>query len=92
MDLQEPARKMSTTVGTEAGTIYVLDEPDQIRRKLGSAVTDSGREVVRAAEKPGISNLIDITAVARGVDPAEVEGEFAGAGYGDFKKSVAEAK
>jgi tryptophanyl-tRNA synthetase len=91
MDLQEPARKMSTTVGTEAGTVYVLDEPDAIRRKLGSAVTDSGREVVRSAEKPGISNLIDITAVARGVDPSEVEREFEGAGYGDFKKGVAEA-
>ena len=91
MDLQEPARKMSTTVGTEAGTIYVLDEPDAIRRKFGSAVTDSGREVVRSAEKPGISNLIDIAAVARGVDPSEVEQEFQGAGYGDFKKGVAEA-
>ena len=91
MDLQEPARKMSTTAGTDAGRIYVLDEPDAIRRKLGSAVTDSGREVVRAADKPGISNLIDITAVARGVDPSEVEREFEGAGYGEFKQAVGEA-
>ncbi len=90
MDLQEPERKMSTTGATEAGTVYVLDEPDAIRKKLGGAVTDSGREVVRSDEKPGITNLIDILAVARDVDPAEVEREFEGAGYGDFKKAVAE--
>src|SRR3954449_1807433 len=91
MDLQEPERKMSTTGGTEQGTVLVLDEPAAIRKKFGSAVTDSGREVARSAEKPGISNLIDILAVARGVDQAAIEGEFEGAGYGDFKKAVAEA-
>jgi tryptophanyl-tRNA synthetase len=90
MDLQEPERKMSTTSPSAAGTIYVLDEPDVIRKKLGSAVTDSGREVVRAADKPGVSNLIEILAVARGVDPAQIENEFAEAGYGDFKRAVAE--
>jgi tryptophanyl-tRNA synthetase len=91
MDLQEPERKMSTTGATEGGTVYVLDEPDAIRKKLGSAVTDSGREVVRAADKPGITNLIDVYAVARGLAPAEVEAEFEGKGYGDFKQAVAEA-
>jgi tryptophanyl-tRNA synthetase len=91
MDLQEPERKMSTTGGTEAGTVLVLDEPDVIRKKLGSAVTDSGREVRRAPDKAGITNLIDIYAVARGSDPAAVEREFEGAGYGDFKKAVAES-
>ncbi|HEX6781661.1 MAG TPA: tryptophan--tRNA ligase [Solirubrobacterales bacterium] len=91
MDLQEPERKMSTTGGTPQGTVLVLDEPAAIRKKFGSAVTDSGREIVRAPDKAGISNLIDILAVARGSDPAQVEGEFAGAGYGDFKKAVAEA-
>ncbi|MDX6610366.1 MAG: tryptophanyl-tRNA synthetase [Solirubrobacterales bacterium] len=91
MDLQEPERKMSTTGGTEAGTVLVLDEPEAIRKKLGSAVTDSGREVRRAPEKPGIANLIDVYAVARGSDPATVEREFEGAGYGDFKGAVAEA-
>ncbi len=90
MDLQEPERKMSTTGGTEAGTVYVLDEPAAIRKKLGSAVTDSGREIVRHADKPGVTNLIDVLAVARGVDPAEVEREFDGSGYGDFKGAVAE--
>jgi tryptophanyl-tRNA synthetase len=90
MDLQEPERKMSTTASSDAGTIYVLDEPDAIRGKLGSAVTDSGREIVRAGDKAGISNLIEILAVARGTVPEEVERQFEGAGYGDFKKAVAE--
>ena len=91
MDLQEPGRKMSTTGASEAGTVYVLDEPGAIRKKLATAVTDSGREVVRAEEKPGVTNLIDIFAAARGIGPEAVEAEFAEAGYGDFKKAVAEA-
>jgi tryptophanyl-tRNA synthetase len=91
MDLQEPESKMSTTSGGEAGTIYVLDEPDAIRKKLGSAVTDSGREIARGEGKPGITNLIDILAVSRGTDQAAVEAEFGDAGYGDFKQAVAEA-
>ena len=91
MDLQEPERKMSTTGGTEAGTVLVLDEPEVIRKKFGSAVTDSGREVRRGPDKPGITNLIDIYAVARATAPAAVEREFEGAGYGDFKQAVAEA-
>jgi tryptophanyl-tRNA synthetase len=91
MDLQEPQRKMSTTGATEAGTLYVLDEPDAIRKKLGSAVTDSGREVRRAADKPGIANLIEVLAVARGSEPEAVEAEFGDAGYGEFKQAVGEA-
>jgi tryptophanyl-tRNA synthetase len=91
MDLQEPERKMSTTGGSEQGTVLVLDESDAIRKKFGSAVTDSGREVVRESGKPGITNLIDILAVAREIDQEQVEREFEGAGYGDFKKAVAEA-
>jgi tryptophanyl-tRNA synthetase len=90
MDLQDPGRKMSTTGGSEAGTVYVLDEPEAIRRKLGSAVTDSGREIVRREDKPGVSNLIEIAAVARGIEPATVEREFEGSGYGDFKQAVGE--
>ena len=91
MDLQEPERKMSTTGATEAGTVYVLDEPDAIRGKFGSAVTDSGRDVVRSDEKAGITNLIEITSAARGVAPEEVESEFEGSGYGDFKTAAAES-
>jgi tryptophanyl-tRNA synthetase len=91
MDLQEPERKMSTTASTEAGTLYVLDGPDAIRKKLGSSVTDSGREIMRRPDKPGIANLIEVLAVARGIDPSEVEREFEGSGYGDFKQAVGEA-
>ena len=91
MDLQEPERKMSTTGGTAQGTVLVLDEPKTIRKKFGSAVTDSGREIERSPEKAGITNLIDILAVARGTDQAAIESEFEGSGYGDFKKAVAEA-
>jgi tryptophanyl-tRNA synthetase len=91
MDLQEPERKMSTTGGTEQGTIRLLDEPDVIRRKFKSAVTDSGREVRRAADKPGISNLVDIMSVASGAPPEAVETRFDGEGYGAFKEAVGEA-
>jgi len=90
MDLQEPERKMSTTGGTEAGTVLVLDDEKTIRKKVGSAVTDSGREVRAAPDKPGVTNLIDILAVARGTGRAAVEREFDGAGYGDFKAAVAD--
>jgi tryptophanyl-tRNA synthetase len=90
-DLQEPDRKMSTTGTTEQGTVLVLDEPDAIRRKFKRAVTDSGTDVVRADDKPGISNMIEIMAVARGAAPEDIEREFEGSGYGDFKGAVAEA-
>jgi tryptophanyl-tRNA synthetase len=91
MDLQQPESKMSTSHASEAGTVYVLDEPAAIRKKLGSAVTDSGREIRRDREqKAGITNLIDVLAVARGIDQAEIEREFEGAGYGDFKQAVAD--
>jgi tryptophanyl-tRNA synthetase len=88
LDLQDPTRKMSTTGGTEQGTVYVLDDPDVIRRKFKRAQTDSGREIVRADDKPGITNLIEILAVVRGSHPAEIEREFDGRGYGDLKTTV----
>jgi tryptophanyl-tRNA synthetase len=90
-DLQEPDRKMSTTGSSERGTVYVLDEPDAIRDKFKRAVADSGRDVVRRDDKPGISNMIEIMAVARGVGPEDIEREFDGSGYGDFKTAVADA-
>jgi tryptophanyl-tRNA synthetase len=89
-DLQDPAKKMSTTGGSEQGTVYVDEEPEAIKRKFMRAVADSGREVVRSPEKPGISNLIEVLAVARGVAPEEVERDFEGSGYGDFKRAVGE--
>jgi tryptophanyl-tRNA synthetase len=90
-DLQLPDRKMSTTGGTEQGTVLVLDEPDVIRRKFKRAVTDSGTEVRRGDDKPGISNLIEILATVRGVDPDAIEAEFADSRYGDFKVAVGDA-
>jgi tryptophanyl-tRNA synthetase len=89
-DLQEPERKMSTTGGSEQGTVYVLDEPEAIARKFRRAVTDSGTEIVRGPDKPGISNLIEILAAVRGATPESVEAEAAGLRYGDFKVAVAE--
>jgi tryptophanyl-tRNA synthetase len=91
MDLQAPERKMSTTGGTPQGTVYVLDEPAAIAKKFRSSVTDSGSEVRRAPDKPGISNLIDILAAVRGIDPDAVEQEFDGGGYGTFKQAVGDA-
>ncbi len=91
MDLQDPTSKMSTTSASAEGTVYVLDEPAQIERKFKRAVTDSGKGVYRAPDKPGIANLIEILAVVLGVDPAVVEREHRDAGYGDFKAAVAAA-
>jgi tryptophanyl-tRNA synthetase len=92
MDLQDPTRKMSTTGGSQQGTVYVLDEPDAILKKFKSAVTDSGREIERAPEKPGVSNLIEILAIARGHTPEQVEADMRDArGYGDLKLAVADA-
>jgi tryptophanyl-tRNA synthetase len=91
MNLQEPTSRMSTTYGSEQGTVYILDEPDLVRKKVRSAVTDSGTEVRRAPDKEGITNLVDILSVVRGVDPGEIEREFDGSGYGDFKGAVADA-
>jgi tryptophanyl-tRNA synthetase len=92
MDLQEPTRKMSTTGGTDEGTVLVLDEPKTIEKKVKRAVTDSGTEIRRAADKPGVTNLIDVLAVARGVTPDAVEADMQSArGYGDLKGAVADA-
>jgi tryptophanyl-tRNA synthetase len=91
MDLQEPTDKMSTTSDNEAGRVMVLDDPKTVTKKIKSAVTDSGSEVKRGDGKEGIANLIQIMAVARGTSEEEVEREFEGSGYGDFKGAVAEA-
>jgi tryptophanyl-tRNA synthetase len=91
LDLQEPTKKMSTTGGTELGTVQMLDEPDVIRKKIKSAVTDSGREVRRGEGKEGIENLISILSVATNQEPDAIESGYEGAGYGDFKTDVAEA-
>jgi tryptophanyl-tRNA synthetase len=91
MDLQEPEKKMSTTGGTENGTVYILDSADEIRRKFKVAVTDSGREIVHTEDKPGVSNLIEVMTVATGESIADVEARYDGQGYGAFKSEVAES-
>jgi tryptophanyl-tRNA synthetase len=91
MDLQDPRSKMSTTYSSDTGIVYIDDEPDDIRRKLKRAETDSGREIVRREDKPGVSNLIEILAVASGVRPEQVERDFEGEGYGTLKQAVGEA-
>ena len=90
MSLDDPLRKMGKSEDPK-GTIALLDPPDVIAKKIRSAVTDSGSEVRRGPGKEGISNLIEILAVVRGVEPEAIEREFEGSGYGDFKRAVAEA-
>jgi tryptophanyl-tRNA synthetase len=92
MDLQDPTSKMSTTLSSEQGAVYLSDSPDAIRKKFKSAVTDSGREVrYDPAEKPGVSNLLEIMTVATGEPIQALERSFDGAGYGQFKEAVGEA-
>jgi tryptophanyl-tRNA synthetase len=92
MDLQDPTRKMSTTGGTEDGTVYVLDDGATVTKKIRRAVTDSGTEIRRGPDKPGVTNLIEVLAATRRVSPRRVEADLADArGYGDLKAAVAEA-
>ena len=92
MNLQEPNVKMSKSRGSAQGTVLMLDPPDVIRKKFKTAVTDSGTDVLHApAEKPGVSNLIEIMSVATGESFAAIEQRFDGSGYGAFKTDVAEA-
>ncbi len=90
MDLQDPTVKMSTSAPSPAGVIYLLDEPRQIEKKIRSAVTDSGSEIRRGPDKPGIGNLIEILAAVRNTSMEAVEREFASSRYGEFKQAVAD--
>jgi tryptophanyl-tRNA synthetase len=92
MDLQEPTNKMSTTMSSEQGAVYVGDAPDVIRKKFKTAVTDSEREIRYDPErKPGVSNLLEIMSVATGEPIETLERRFEGAGYGDLKEAVGES-
>jgi len=91
MSLQDPSAKMGKTGSSEQGTVRLLDEPDVIMRKFKTAVTDSGLEVRRSEDKPGVSNLIDIMSVATGRTPESIEEEYGDSGYGTFKTAVGEA-
>ncbi|MDP9498321.1 MAG: tryptophan--tRNA ligase [Actinomycetota bacterium] len=89
-DLQDPARKMSKSIGG-SGTVWVLDDARTVQKKIKSAVTDAGREVVAAPDKPGITNLLTILSVATGRPVPELEAAYEGKGYGAFKTDVADA-
>jgi tryptophanyl-tRNA synthetase len=92
MDLQEPQNKMSTTLSSEQGAVYIADSADAIMKKFKSAVTDSEREVrYDPQEKPGVSNLLEIMSVATGEPIEALERRFENAGYGDFKVAVGES-
>lgn len=89
-DLQDPTRKMSKSLGG-AGTLWVLDEPAVLTKKIKSAVTDAGREVVVSPDKPGVTNLLTILSAATGTPVPQLEQAYADKGYGDFKADVAAA-
>jgi tryptophanyl-tRNA synthetase len=90
-NLQEPERLMSTSAGNPQGVVRMIDPPDVVRKKFKTAVTDSGKDVRHDPEKAGVSNLIEIFAVATGSSIPEIESRYDGAGYGQFKEDVAEA-
>ncbi len=90
MSLAEPEKKMSKSDSNGNASVYILDDRDTVIRKFRRAVTDSGSEVRRAEGKDGINNLMTIYAAFTGKTDAEIEAEFAGRGYGDFKSAVGE--
>lgn len=89
--LQDPEKKMSKSDANQSGCVYLLDEPNVIRKKIRSAVTDSGSEVRAAEDKPGISNLLSIMSATTGNSIEELETQFEGSQYGAFKAAVADA-
>ena len=91
MSLQDPTAKMSKYDPNHAATVFITDRPEEVRKKIMSAVTDSSAEVRAGADKPGVTNLLSIMSACTGRPVAALEAEFAGKGYGDFKKAVADA-
>jgi tryptophanyl-tRNA synthetase len=92
MDLQEPTKKMSTTLSSEQGAVYIADAPDDIRRKFKRAVTDSESEIRYDPDaKPGVSNLLEIMSVATGATIDDLVARFDGSGYGRLKEAVGES-
>lgn len=91
MSLQDPSRKMSKSDPNQKGTVYLTDEPEVIMKKFKSAITDSEMSVRFAEGKDGINNLMTIYSAVTGDSYEKIEADFAGKGYGDFKKAVGEA-
>lgn len=90
MSLQDPSKKMSKSDENPNASVYLMDDRDTIIRKFKRAVTDSDNRIIYTEDKPGISNLIEIYAACRGISHDDVEKEFDGKGYGDFKLAVGE--
>mgnify|MGYP005841115379 FL=1 len=91
MSLQEPEHKMSKSDENQSATLFILDDPARLKKKIMSAVTDSGSEIVAREDKPGVSNLLHIYASMSGRSVAEIEASLKGAGYGTLKQEVADA-
>jgi tryptophanyl-tRNA synthetase len=91
LDLQNPAAKMSKSADSPRGTVRVTDTADEIRKKIKTAVTDSGRDVVASPDRPAITNLLTIYSVATGRSISEIEDELAGKGYADLKAGLTDA-
>lgn len=90
MSLQDPTRKMSKSDADDGGCIYLMDEPDVIRGKVKRAVTDSGSTIEASADKPALTNLLTIYSLAAGRSIQELQDDYAGKGYGEFKSDLAE--
>ncbi len=91
MSLQAPEKKMSKSDDNQNATLFILDPPELLRKKIMSAVTDSGSEIRAAEDKPGVSNLLQIYSAMSGRGIADIEDSLKGKGYGDLKKEVADA-
>jgi len=91
MSLQEPTKKMSKSDPDPKGVIFLLDEPKVMRKKILSAVTDTGQDICVHPDKPGISNLINLLSAFTQQPTQAIEAQFAGKGYGDFKQALADA-
>ena len=91
MGLQDPERKMSKSDENQSSTLYILDKPSVLKKKIMSAVTDSSSEIVASEDKPGVSNLLQIYSMMSGRTVADIEASLKGEGYGTLKKEVADA-
>jgi tryptophanyl-tRNA synthetase len=91
MGLDDPTKKMSKSAASPLNYIAMTDDPDTIRNKFKKAVTDSGNEIKTGVDKPAISNMLNIYSEISGKSIDQLEQDFAGKGYGDFKMSLAEA-
>jgi tryptophanyl-tRNA synthetase len=91
MALDDPTQKMSKSAERPNSSILLIDPPEEIEKKIKSAVTDSGRDIVAGPDKPALTNLLTIYSVIEGVPIADLEKRFEGAGYAQFKQALADA-